>query len=741
MSLVDSGTFAPAVPSREADENGMLRNDRNEFFMVLWSHSHRRERPTELGTMIDDNEFRQLAERAREMLCVVDEDGRFAYANPAWTRVLGWLPSELVSSSYLDLVHPDDLENTSAMAAALASGSEVAGYVNRYRTKEGYYRDVQWWSQPGEGEFIYATAYDITENHRSSSRAAEIEDVSGVCSWELDVERGDVYWSPATKRLIGWFEDRQPTLEEVYSFVPEHAQAALLPCVDTLLATGTPYALEIPWLRCGGGQFLARATGAAEMRNGKVVRVYGTLEDVTKRREREQEALNRERQLREAAEAAYTAESLALQKQAWTARHDSLTGIGNRKYLDETLGNLQSQHLMVIMIDLDRFKHINDSFGHEAGDHVLVQTADRLRRAGTSSDLIFRIGGDEFAMLVDLKRLEQSPQAYCDWLLDSLIETTSFKGISLHFGASIGYSTTDGTISAKDAIRRADMALFEAKTQGRNRALAYAAPIGAAYLEKIELANNLQFAIGRGEFEVALQPQVSATSGELTGCEALGRWHHPTKGTIAPNVFVPLAEELNLIAEIDKAVLNAALKAKSELMDRGLELPKISVNVSARRLAASDLLDEISNRRDIPHGSLAFEILETAFLDSVEDELIEKLETLRRRGVLIEVDDFGTGHASFASVLALKPDVLKFDRLFATGIDLDPKKQELVQGLIKIANNVGAKTLIEGVETPEQMALFGDIGVDYLQGFAVAEPMNVDQFHTWARNRTSGCAA
>ena len=178
---------------------------------------------------------------------------------------------------------------------------------------------------------------------------------------------------------------------------------------------------------------------------------------------------------------------------------------------------------------------------------------------------------------------------------------------------------------------------------------------------------------------MALQPQIDAATGALSGCEAPRRWHHPTRGTIPPAVFVPLAEDLNLIADIDQAVLTAALDAKSALVVQRVEIPKISVKVSARRVSSSDLLSDIETCSDISDGSRAFEILETAFLVSIDGD---QPEALRARGVRIEVDDFGTGHASLAAVLARKPDVLKVDRIFVPAINVDPAKQDLMLGLI-----------------------------------------------------------
>ena len=199
---------------------------------------------------------------------------------------------------------------------------------------------------------------------------------------------------------------------------------------------------------------------------------------------------------------------------------------------------------------------------------------------------------------------------------------------------------------------------------------------------------------------------------------------------------MPIADELNILSKLDKRVLDLALLARSEIIRRGIELAKISVNVSAKRIASPDLLDEIRNRDDIPKGGLAFEILETAFFDSINDDMRAQIDGLRKCGISIEVDDFGTGHASFASVLALKPDVLKFDRMFVPGIDQDQSKRELMKGLIQIARNVHAQIVVEGVETMSEVQILAELGVDLLQGYALGYPMRIDDFLDWA---TSYC--
>ena len=376
---------------------------------------------------------------------------------------------------------------------------------------------------------------------------------------------------------------------------------------------------------------------------------------------------------------------------------------------------------------------------HEAGDAVLQATAKRLKKFLRSrSDFAFRIGGDEFVVLLNGADIHQSPQAFCDWLIDDLLEPVSYREIELRVGASLGFAVGAPGEPFRETLRRADMALYEAKRQGRSLAIAYTATIGALHSEKTQLAKEFADAMERGEISAVFQPQVEAATMRLAGMEVLARWTHPERGTLPPSVFMPLAEELRAEAALDRRMLDLAIEGMEYLKSVGIEVPMVSVNVSARRLNSPDLLEELKGRHDLPRGQLAFEVLETAFLDSVDDKLEALIKALKGMGIRLEVDDFGTGHASLASVLALKPERLKIDRMFVQGIDADERRQELMQSLLQLASKIGAQTIVEGVETGPEADVLTRMGVPILQGFAVGRPMPLGDFELWAREHQNG---
>jgi len=211
----------------------------------------------------------------------------------------------------------------------------------------------------------------------------------------------------------------------------------------------------------------------------------------------------------------------------------------------------------------------------------------------------------------------------------------------------------------------------------------------------------------------------------------LARWQHPHRGLLTPDLFLPIAEEMNCSADLDLAVLDLALQGYWELHRQGIELPGISVNVSAARLADPQLVAELHSRDDIPRGALTFELLETVFLDSISDDYAQKIAMLKDLGISIEIDDFGTGHASIAGVLALQPDRLKIDRVFASEIDRKPARQDLMRGLIEMAASVGAETVVEGVETWEEARVLTTLGADVLQGYVIGRPMAFEDLLRW----------
>jgi Amt family ammonium transporter len=430
--------------------------------------------------------------------------------------------------------------------------------------------------------------------------------------------------------------------------------------------------------------------------------------------------------------AAVEREQALRQKAVWTARHDRLTGLGNRMLLEELAQEYVAEPRLVLAIDLDRFKDANDAYGHEAGDEILRVCAARLKAVlRQEKDFALRIGGDEFIVILEHGGSPAAGDFMADALLEALIVPIPFGKLTLRIGASIGVAYCKTGASLATGLKHADLALYEAKFQGRNRVVSFTDDIGAMHDNKLQLMEDFKRALSGEELNIVMQPQVNAQTLELVGIEVLARWNHPTRGMLRPDTFLPIATELRVLDELDARVLDLALEAREHLRQRLGFAPDISVNVSARRLLDPTLIRQLRDRTDLPRNGLAFEILESAFLDNEGERLTRQLDGLKSLGIRIEVDDFGTGHASFASVLLLRPDRLKIDRLFVDGIDVDPARRDLVHGIIEMAQTVSAEVVVEGVETNAQAKILKDLGADILQGYLFARPMNMSAFEAW----------
>ena len=420
------------------------------------------------------------------------------------------------------------------------------------------------------------------------------------------------------------------------------------------------------------------------------------------------------------------------------ANYDTLTGLENRT----ALARLQTRFPDVerrkgfvsacLCVDLDHFKTINDSHGHAAGDAVLIAVADRMRNRASPADRIFRIGGDEFIIWRQTEPSEDL-DSFVQALLEDLRAPIPYGGIDLSVGASIGLEVSNAEVPPSDLIRRADIALYHSKALGRHRVTRYSHSLGSAHDSRLTALNEVKDAVERGQIIPNFQPQIDLATGAVSGCEALARWHHPTRGILRPKDFLELADELDVLDELDRIVLDHAVRAQAEWADAGIPVPRLSVNVSASRLGDPRLFAEIQQRMSALPGPLSFEVLETAFVERDRD-LEWNVDRLRDIGVGIEVDDFGTGHASLTAVLAMRPDRIKIDPTFVAGATKSKHGEEILATLIELCHKAGAASVVEGVETEEQVQLVRRLGAVEAQGFAFAKPMDSAEMTEWLRN-------
>ncbi|TPP12034.1 EAL domain-containing protein [Rhizobium glycinendophyticum] len=425
---------------------------------------------------------------------------------------------------------------------------------------------------------------------------------------------------------------------------------------------------------------------------------------------------------------------LAKNRIEFNALHDPLTSLANRRKLDLELDGLSRGHatqrakFAILHLDLDRFKEINDTLGHAAGDAMLVHAAEILRRHVPRGDLVARIGGDEFVVLARRSTSMEELANLSSQIIEAMRHPIDFEGFDCRCGVSIGIAQASGLMpDARKVLINADIALYQAKEKGRNCYEFFTPDLQANIIAKKRMADDMLAGLERDEFIVWYQPQFEAETMQLCGAEALVRWRHPDRGVLASGNFLKVAEDLNVMARIDQLVLQTALKDQMRWTAMGMAVPRISVNVSSKRLHDENLIEQLQGLAITP-GSICFELVESIFLDESDTKAAENIEKIKALGIDIEIDDFGTGHTSIVSLLKLKPKRLKIDRQLVMPITVQPQERSLVRNIVEIARSLGIETVAEGVETHEHAGMLRQLGCDYLQGYAFAKPLSFDDF-------------
>lgn len=419
-----------------------------------------------------------------------------------------------------------------------------------------------------------------------------------------------------------------------------------------------------------------------------------------------------------------------------SAKRDALTGLENRFALERFKANLpvaerraDGRYAACICVDLDHFKEINDTYGHAGGDAVLSELAERLVRLAHPLDKIFRIGGDEFVFWKECVKGDDLDD-FLEALLVTLCKPVRYGANDIAISVSIGVDTSISNSSPWDLIRRADIALYGSKDTGRKKITRYSDTLGAAYDRRLRALEEFRTALKEDQLIAYFQPQIDARTGELTGCEALARWKHPNGSVLGPDAFIAIAEELGVMPEVDRRVLQLAVAAANYWQKTSTPVPRISVNVSAARLMEPGLFDELKRCTNACASRISLEILETVFVDH-HHEIDWQADNLRDLGVDIEVDDFGTGHASISAVLSLKPARIKIARTFVADIDRDPVRCDVLRSLIDLCKRMGSNVIVEGVETAEQLSVLKGLGSVEVQGYKIARPMDAMSMSEW----------
>jgi diguanylate cyclase (GGDEF)-like protein len=419
----------------------------------------------------------------------------------------------------------------------------------------------------------------------------------------------------------------------------------------------------------------------------------------------------------------------------YSAHHDALTNLPNRVLftdkLEESLkfAACHDSDVFVVFLDLDRFKEVNDTYGHDVGDKLLKTVAKRLKKSLRDIDVIARLGGDEFTILIpNISYSEMIIVA--KKIILSMEENFYVDTIKLHSSFSIGIShyPKDGS-SVEELLKNADIAMYQAKADGKNRYKFYNQEMSDRAQERVVLENDIKNALENGEFEAYFQPKVNAKSKKIIGLEALIRWNHPKKGLVFPDKFINFAEEIGLIIEIDSYMRRETMRITKEWTQEGLDFGKVSFNASTLELEDDDFVEHIKsiiNEMDYDTSKLELEILESQSIRNRE-RMVGILKEIRALGVSISIDDFGTGYSSLSYLKQLPVDKLKIDRSFILDVPNDSASVALVRTIITLANNLKLDLIAEGVESKEQVDFLVKEGCENIQGFYYSKPIPADK--------------
>jgi diguanylate cyclase (GGDEF)-like protein len=418
----------------------------------------------------------------------------------------------------------------------------------------------------------------------------------------------------------------------------------------------------------------------------------------------------------------------------YQALYDALTGLPNRALIMDRIEQLLVRNRAngtvgaALFIDLDDFKNVNDSLGHEAGDRLLVAVAARLTSTLRDADTIGRMGGDEFVVLIDDAKLTVAPELVAQRLIDVMRQPYELEGVTmpLVLSTSVGIAVGDRATGG-ELLRDADVALYHAKRAGKNRYEVFFPELQTEITRRMEFEFDLRSAVENDQFRLAYQPIYNLDDLSVVGVEALLRWEHPTLGTIEPNEFIPILEQTGRIQDVGRWVLRQACAQTAQWHASG-DTIDVSVNVSARQLGDDAIVEHIREALDssgLDGTSLIIEVAETALMHNVQGTA-SRLSAIKALGVRVAVDDFGTGYSSLAYLRQFPVDCIKIDREFTTAITTSPESKALIGTLVQLGKDLGLSTLAEGVETTGELDILRSEHVNEAQGFLLSRPLDAE---------------
>ncbi|MEO7464125.1 MAG: EAL domain-containing protein, partial [Nitrosospira sp.] len=652
---------------------------------------------------------------------------RWLRFNDRLCEILGYSREELAVKNWMEMTHPEDVEKDIVEFEKVIRG-EAEGYAinKRFIRKDGStvianinVKCVR--TEDGTVNYFVAMIRDITEQERrkidalaAQSQLQATLDAIPDLLFELDLDgcchayhsaRTDLPVAPVVDLLDERIADVLP------SGPVNIIMSALLEAQEKGLSSGKQLELDLP----RGKLWFELSVSRKHVDSGLDPRFIVLARDITERKASEQRILN-------------------------LAHYDSLTSLPNRALLADRMqvaikrAARQSIRLAVLFVDLDRFKPINDSLGHDIGDQLLKGVAGRMQASVRSVDTISRVGGDEFVILLSEIETADDAARVAEKLIKGLSQPYAIEGHELLITASIGICIYPENGKQSNALlRNADAAMYSAKEAGRNCYQFYSDDMTARAIERLSLEHDLRGAAQRGEIFVVYQPQIELGTRRIIGAEVLMRWQHPTQGLILPARFIPIAEDSGLILVIGEWILGEACRQARLWRDRGILDICISVNVSAVQFRQSDFVGVVEralNESGISPGSLELELTESVVMQGVEST-VQKLQEVEALGVRVAIDDFGTGHSSLSYLRQFTVDRLKIDQSFVRDLPGNADAEAIAAAIVAMGLSLGLRIIAEGVETEAQAEFLQKILCKEGQGYLYAKPMIANEFEGW----------
>ena len=646
------------------------------------------------------------------------------YISPNWKEMLGYKDNELPNSflTWMKLAHRND-KRAIIHSLNTAREEKIKHFENNHRLK---HKDGRWiwvlgraqilYDKNGEAVRMIGTHTDITEEKEMQlkfARQAQILEHIHDAVVSTDLKGFITSWNRGAEVLFGYTADETAGkhISIVYS---KERRRVYQKGVGILMQKGE-YRADIQLVKRSRAVIYANVSlSLLKDEKGRSVGIIGYAQDITERKRAEEKLLEQKNTL------------------DYQAHHDVLTALPNRILFNERLeqgiekARQNKTDLALLFIDLDHFKQINDSLGHEIGDRVLKIVARRLKARIRKNDTLSRLGGDEFTIIMQEPASAQSSSKLAGKILEALSEPIRIDAHTLYVSSSIGISLypQDGE-DAHNLIKYADTAMYKAKDEGRNNYQFYSAEMTELAFERIAMEASLRQALKNDEFVVYYQPQVDAVHEKIIGIEALVRWQHPILGLSSPEKFIPLAEETGLIVEIDRIVMKEAMRQVGEWYGEGLNPGVLSLNLAVKQLEHNDFLQTLQGnmeRSGFKPEWLEFEVAEGQVMQKPE-EAIAKLRQISDFGIGIAIDDFGTGYSSLSYLKRLPINKLKIDRSFVRDIPDDDEDVAIVKAIIALAKSLNLDLVGEGVETVAQKKFLIDNGCQNIQGYYYSRPM------------------